>query len=456
MFEPVKGTRRLLCEIDEHEQARLLQQIMGPLRELDQIEDEKKEALAVFNGRKKAAELQVSEIRQAVERRAMEKDVEVELREQDLKIITVRLDTGAVVDVRPMTDEERQGNLIFDKADAEFSRDNQTLTDMLAMVEAEYGRHIELAEVEGWTGEQFREAERWAALTHMKASDNDGIEVPPMPDFLKSAATSAGDNVSAQPDERGAAGDGAASGEVSGATGSGDTGGADGAGAGDVASGEAGESAGVTGQPGPADQSEESAAAGAPEPSQAEIDAALASMANTETTATTEPPAPPAPVEQPKPKRAKRPTAAEKRAKAEADAAAKAAEAKPEESTPGPIDAETQVDVTAGGAGEGASETAGSQEGAGAGVIADAGPTVETEDANVLAENTSLLNDLTDAGLTMKYENVAALSDDEFRDADKWVKAVKRAARENKELPLVPEFLAGYATGGGDEQTANA
>lgn len=39
-------------------------------------------------------------------------------------------------------------------------------------------------EVEAWTPEMREEAEKWAAASHLEASDND-IDVPPRPDFIK-------------------------------------------------------------------------------------------------------------------------------------------------------------------------------------------------------------------------------------------------------------------------------
>jgi hypothetical protein len=39
-------------------------------------------------------------------------------------------------------------------------------------------------QVGGWTRAQREEAARWAAATHLSASDNDDVEVPPRPAFL--------------------------------------------------------------------------------------------------------------------------------------------------------------------------------------------------------------------------------------------------------------------------------
>lgn len=43
---------------------------------------------------------------------------------------------------------------------------------------------VPLPVIESWSQRQLNQAERWAGLTHLGASDNP-VKVPPMPDFLK-------------------------------------------------------------------------------------------------------------------------------------------------------------------------------------------------------------------------------------------------------------------------------
>lgn len=47
------------------------------------------------------------------------------------------------------------------------------------------GVTVDEAIVETWTDEQCQQAEEWAGAVHLRASDNDDVEVPPMPAFLE-------------------------------------------------------------------------------------------------------------------------------------------------------------------------------------------------------------------------------------------------------------------------------
>lgn len=57
------------------------------------------------------------------------------------------------------------------------------IVDILCLVLEEHEMPT-LEEVKGWTWEQQEEARRWAGATHLRASDNDDVEVPPRPVFL--------------------------------------------------------------------------------------------------------------------------------------------------------------------------------------------------------------------------------------------------------------------------------
>lgn len=54
------------------------------------------------------------------------------------------------------------------------------VADMLALV----GVDSHLGVIATWTPEQQREAFTWAAATHLSASDNTDVEIPPRPEFL--------------------------------------------------------------------------------------------------------------------------------------------------------------------------------------------------------------------------------------------------------------------------------
>ena len=57
--------------------------------------------------------------------------------------------------------------------------DSEILSDLLILV----GVDVPVAIVTRWTKKQREEAEKWAAKTHLKASDNN-VRVPPKPLFL--------------------------------------------------------------------------------------------------------------------------------------------------------------------------------------------------------------------------------------------------------------------------------
>jgi hypothetical protein len=55
------------------------------------------------------------------------------------------------------------------------------LRDLLLLV----GVTVDEETVAGWSVEQQRQAEEWAGATHLSASDNDDVVIPPRPDFLE-------------------------------------------------------------------------------------------------------------------------------------------------------------------------------------------------------------------------------------------------------------------------------
>ena len=60
--------------------------------------------------------------------------------------------------------------------------EDEVLRDLLSLV---LGRVPTLEVIQTWTPEQKAAAEKWAALEHLIASDNDDLEPVPMPEFLK-------------------------------------------------------------------------------------------------------------------------------------------------------------------------------------------------------------------------------------------------------------------------------
>jgi hypothetical protein len=180
MFEPKKVTKTLTVVLSEHDTAQMGIQLAGLVKSHRRIEEEKRTALADFNAQLKASSEKLHRLQEALEKNTEERDVECELRldADGTRVLTVRLDTGATVDVRPLSDEERQGELIFD-SETPFMRDNQTLTDVLAVV----GVEVSLEKIESLKDEQYREVERWAALSNMAQTDPN-VEVPQRPAAL--------------------------------------------------------------------------------------------------------------------------------------------------------------------------------------------------------------------------------------------------------------------------------
>ncbi len=65
----------------------------------------------------------------------------------------------------------------------EWQRDDVTTRDILALTGQ--GACVPMTAINEWTDEQCREAENWAGATHLQASDNDDVEVPPIPEHVK-------------------------------------------------------------------------------------------------------------------------------------------------------------------------------------------------------------------------------------------------------------------------------
>lgn len=66
--------------------------------------------------------------------------------------------------------------------DPPWSRDNERTLTLLLLCG---GHDVPAEAIAGWTDDQCKQAEDWAARSHIHASDNDDVEVPPMPDHVK-------------------------------------------------------------------------------------------------------------------------------------------------------------------------------------------------------------------------------------------------------------------------------
>lgn len=103
-------TRHLECKLTRAEQEDLRRQLLDVLDEEEAVTDRKKEAASRFKAEQESLRTRRHELARTMRRGAVERDVTCEVREHFAtnKVETVRLDTGEVIEVRPMTAHERQ------------------------------------------------------------------------------------------------------------------------------------------------------------------------------------------------------------------------------------------------------------------------------------------------------------------------------------------------------------
>ena len=102
--------RVVLSDLELMQQGRTLVQV---LRDIDELEDERKEAAKNYSERVGALLKQSKRLRDVIDSGGVDRETPVEWR-PDVEAFTMklyRLDTEALVEVRPMTDVERQGEL---------------------------------------------------------------------------------------------------------------------------------------------------------------------------------------------------------------------------------------------------------------------------------------------------------------------------------------------------------
>lgn len=64
----------------------------------------------------------------------------------------------------------------------------EALRDLLLLVDDEFPAHLPvLATIRSWSTETQRDVQRWAMAVHLVASDNDDVEIPPMPEVLRNS-----------------------------------------------------------------------------------------------------------------------------------------------------------------------------------------------------------------------------------------------------------------------------
>lgn len=108
--KPRTHTRKLDVVLSAEERDERQESLLTALSEGEDLAAEKSAAMADFRQRGKAQAARVVELRHAVTARIEKRDVKCEERFDDRRgeVQVVRLDTGAVIDTRPQTPEERQ------------------------------------------------------------------------------------------------------------------------------------------------------------------------------------------------------------------------------------------------------------------------------------------------------------------------------------------------------------
>lgn len=103
-------TLRLACRITSEERDLLAEQHLRALGEIDTLEEER----ASWKGRLTAAKDLEKTVREVLKTGEEWRDVECTEEVRGTSMVTVRTDTGAVVDTRPATAEERQVGMFED------------------------------------------------------------------------------------------------------------------------------------------------------------------------------------------------------------------------------------------------------------------------------------------------------------------------------------------------------
>lgn len=101
-------TEELICVLSDDEVAARAQLLARGITDLRKVQLEKTLANAGFKSRLDGLESRVEDLAHQVATRSEKRDVEVEVRKDDLRYVVekIRLDTGEVIFNRPMTTDE--------------------------------------------------------------------------------------------------------------------------------------------------------------------------------------------------------------------------------------------------------------------------------------------------------------------------------------------------------------
>jgi hypothetical protein len=115
----MKTTRKLPVQLTDDELQQRSQALVGNIKQTDALKEEKKTATSEFKARIGACNDVTKRLTEIISSGKEERDVECEMT-KDYKggtVTVVRLDTGEVVETRPMTADERQESMWTQKGE---------------------------------------------------------------------------------------------------------------------------------------------------------------------------------------------------------------------------------------------------------------------------------------------------------------------------------------------------
>lgn len=175
----------LPCPLDDHEVKDLSLKLIEALENGENLKAEAKLHADSFKDRMAGQKAEADRLREAIKTQSREKDVEcAEITMHDVgDVVTLRLDTGAEVKRRRITDEEKQGSLLAEPVEGEEEETRIVglfgLADMLTGAGMTLGRNLQPLWRLGT--DKIAEARDWVTA-HQAATEE---EKPTPPEWLK-------------------------------------------------------------------------------------------------------------------------------------------------------------------------------------------------------------------------------------------------------------------------------
>lgn len=187
-MEPRKFKDTLQVRLKHEERDDLTEDIVNLDGRKTEVEDAKKSALDSFKSQLSEIGKEYNEAIVMLRRnwKYAEVDCEEYLDEETEQVVTRRMDTNEIINVRGLTEKERQQKLVFDleQVEDEYVRKDDLLFKMLTdLTEKEVlDREVTEEEIKNWKLEEFQLVERWAMLrifADQKTQENVGVgELP--------------------------------------------------------------------------------------------------------------------------------------------------------------------------------------------------------------------------------------------------------------------------------------